>query len=174
MPASYQAPMRQDKIKKNKTLSQTQSTNLSSAKMTVGALLGTKGGGIISISPSDTLGRAVEILRDNGIGALVVTETDGTLCGILSERDIVRKLADTPGQTLPKLVEEIMVRKVVTCEPGDDLVSVLKRMRDGRFRHMPVVENEALVGMVTIGDVVNYRLAEVEHEALQLKQLVVG
>lgn len=67
-----------------------------------------------------------------------------------------------------------MTSKVETCDPADPLVSVLKRMTDGRFRHMPVVENSTLQGIVTIGDVVNFRLTELEHEALQLKQLIVG
>jgi CBS domain-containing protein len=165
--------MRQDKAK-DKTHSQTPASNMAVARSDVGALMKHKSNGVISIRPKETLGHAVEVLRDYGIGALVVTDDDGKLCGILSERDIVRKLADTPGRTLPQLVEDVMVRKVVTCTPEDDLTSVLVRMRDGRFRHMPVVENGALIGMVTIGDVVNFRLTEVEHEALQLKQLIVG
>lgn len=173
MPASYQAPMRQDKQKKT-THSQTKSSNLAAKGSNVGALLETKGNKVISVEPQDTLGRAVEVLRDHKIGALVVTDADGALCGILSERDIVRKLADTPGRTLPQLVEGVMVREVKTCGLNDDLVSVLKQMRDGQFRHMPVVEDGKLLGMVTIGDVVNFRLTEVEHEALQLKQLIVG
>lgn len=173
MPASYRPPIRGDSIKV-KTHSQSKSSNLTDSRSKVAALLKHKGGGIISIQPDDTLGRATEILRDHSIGALVVTDADGALCGILSERDIVRKLADTPGQTLPKLVEEIMVRDVITCGPDDDLVSVLKKMQAGRFRHMPVVQDGKLTAMVTIGDVVGYRLSEVEHEALQLKQLVVG
>ena len=92
----------------------------------------------------------------------------------LSERDIVRKLAETPGQTLPQTVAENMTRDVVTCGTQDTLVEVLRSMSEGRFRHMPVVEAGMLKGMVTIGDVVNYRLNELEHEALQLKQLIVG
>jgi CBS domain-containing protein len=165
--------MRQDKTKKT-TRSQTASSNMAGRDSQVAALLEKKSNAVIAVRPQDTLGRAVEILRDNGIGALVVTDDDGSLCGILSERDIVRKLADTPGRTLPQLVEGVMVRDVKTCRLDDDLLSVLKQMRDGRFRHMPVVDDGKLQGMVTIGDVVNYRLTEVEHEALQLKQLIVG
>ncbi|MEM1377375.1 MAG: CBS domain-containing protein [Pseudomonadota bacterium] len=173
MPSSFQPPIRQDNAS-GKTHSQTTASNTAAAPSLVWMLMKEKGGGIISIAPGDTLGKAVEVLRDNRIGALAVTNERGELCGILSERDIVRKLADTPGRTLPQKVQDIMVEKVVTCAPDDDLMSVLTKMRDGRFRHMPVVDDGALVGMVTIGDVVNYRLNEVEHEALQLKQLIVG
>ncbi len=157
-----------------RTHSQSQTSNTTSERATVTDILNTKGHEIFSIRPQETLGRAVEILRDKRIGALAVTDSAGSLCGILSERDIVRKLADTPGQTLPKQVEEVMTTKVETCGPDAPLISILKRMTTGRFRHMPVVENAALVGMITIGDVVNHRLTELEHEALQLKQLIVG
>ena len=137
-------------------------------------LISKKGGTTYTISSSDTLSTAVSVLRDRRIGALLVTGTDGQLEGILSERDIVRKLAETPGQTLPQTVGENMTAKVETCTPSDVLVTVLRRMNEGRFRHMPVVEDGKLCGMLTIGDVVNYRLNELEYEALQLKQMIVG
>ncbi len=137
-------------------------------------MISKKGGTTYTISSSDTLSTAVTVLRDRRIGALLVTGIDGTLEGILSERDIVRKLAETPGQTLPQTVGENMTTKVETCAPDDPLVKVLRRMNEGRFRHMPVVSNGTLSGMLTIGDVVNYRLNALEYEALQLKQMIVG
>lgn len=173
MPASYQAPMRKDQAKST-SQSQDQSSNLKAENATVGKIIEGRDRGIIAIRPGETLGRAVEVLRDERIGAVVVTDSTGALCGILSERDIVRKLADTPGHTLPQLVEDVMTRNVETCGPDDALISVLKRMTAGRFRHMPVLADTGLVGMITIGDVVNFRLTELEHEALQLKQLIVG
>ncbi|MEM7520186.1 MAG: CBS domain-containing protein [Pseudomonadota bacterium] len=173
MPTSYQSPMAGDKSKSS-TFSQSKSSNLSSANATVQNLLDGKDGHVFSIQPSETLGEAVKVLRDKRIGALMVTNGSGALTGILSERDIVRKLAETPGQTLPQLVEEVMTSTVVTCAPADTLVSVLRKMTDGRFRHMPVVAGETLVGMITIGDVVNFRLKELEYEALKLKQMIVG
>lgn len=175
MPQSYQPPLRKD-AKDKSTHSQSVETNLSGASMTVQMLLDHKGSGgsVFSIRPQDTIHTAVEALRDKRIGALVVTDANGALQGILSERDIVRKLADTPGKTLPHSVEDVMTKAVETCSPDEDLVSVLRRMTDGRFRHMPVVDDSGLVGMVTIGDVVNFRLTQLEHEALQLKQLIVG
>jgi CBS domain-containing protein len=165
--------MRKDK-ENARTHSQSQSSNTQSQTATVGKLLEGKGGDVISIQPGDTLGKAVEVLRDKRIGALIVTDDQGALCGILSERDIVRKLADTPGRTLPQQVKEVMTAKVETCGPGDTMMSVLQRMTAGKFRHMPVVDGSRIAGMITIGDVVNYRLNELEHEALQLKQLIVG
>lgn len=173
MPATYQAPMRQDQDKP-RTHSQSQSTNLKSAIATVSQVLGGKGNAVFSIQPDQTLGVAVTMLRDKGVGALLVTDETGDLVGILSERDIVRKLADTPGQTLPQLVGDVMTKEVETCTGADPIVSILKRMTVGRFRHMPVMEAGKLAGMLTIGDVINYRLTELEHEALQLKQLIVG
>lgn len=173
MPESYRAPMRKDK-ESGRTFSQSSTSNLSSDHAAVGKILTQKGSDVFSIGPEETLGRAVEVLRDRRIGALLVTDDSGALVGILSERDIVRKLADTPGQTLPQQVRGVMTQNVQTCAPDETLISVLKRMTAGRFRHMPVVDGTKLVGMVTIGDVINFRLTELEHETLQLKQLIVG
>lgn len=173
MPASYQAPMRKDQ-EKSRTHSQSSASNINTERLAVRDLLEGKSKDVFSITPEESLRRAVEVLRDKRIGALVVVDATGALCGILSERDIVRKLAETPGQTLPQKVGDVMTQKVETCAPEDTLVSVLKTMNTGRFRHMPVVDPAGLVGMITIGDVVSFRLNELEHEALQLKQLIVG
>ncbi len=173
MPSSYQAPTRGDADNRAST-SQSIQSNSNDSSITVKRLLSNKGNEIFSIGPKDTLHDAVNVLRDKRIGALVVTNTDGALVGILSERDIVRKLADTPGETLPKKVEEIMTKKIETCTEDEPVISVLSRMSNGRFRHMPVLDGEKLIGMITIGDVVNFRLNQLEFEALQLKQLIVG
>ena len=173
MPTSYQAPMAGDKVKRS-TSSQSVETNTKAEAGRIQDVLGRKGQDVITITETDTIASAVQVLRDKRIGALVVVNAEGRLAGILSERDIVRKLAETPGQTLPQTVAENMTRDVVTCGLQDTLIQVLRRMSEGRFRHMPVVEGDKLMGMVTIGDVINHRLNELEHEALQLKQLVVG
>lgn len=174
MPASYQAPMRRDREKKKRTHSQNSGSNLKTEGLTVMNLLEGRSNAVYAITPDESLGQAVNVLRDKGIGALLVTDDAGELCGILSERDIVRKLADTPGQTLPQKVGDVMTKEVKTCSPEDTLVSVLQTMNTGRFRHMPVTDPSGLIGMITIGDVVNFRLNELEHETLQLKQLIVG
>ncbi|MEM7523357.1 MAG: CBS domain-containing protein [Pseudomonadota bacterium] len=173
MPASYQAPMRKDQAA-SRTYSQSMASNTAADVSLVSDVLARKGNAVFTIGPEETLGAAVRVLGERGIGALVVTDEAGALRGILSERDIVRKLAETPGQTLPKKVGEIMTRDVKTCGPKEPLVSVLKTMSAGRFRHMPVVDGGKLVGMVTVGDVVHARLNELEQETLQLKQLIVG
>ena len=174
MPASYQAPMGGDKAKVSSS-SQSVSSNVQAETGRIHNVIERKGAkDPITIQETDTLASAVAILRDKRIGALIVVDAEGALAGILSERDIVRKLAETPGQTLPQTVADNMTKKVVTCSPQDTLIDVLKQMSAGRFRHMPVLEGKKIMGMITIGDVVNYRLNELEHETLQLKQLIVG
>ncbi len=173
MPTSYQAPMKGDDDKKS-WVSQSKQTNMATEPGNVSKLLENKGDVIFSIRPDQTLHEAVIILKEKRVGALIVTDEAGELIGILSERDIVRKLAETPGQTLPQKVEDLMTKKVEVCAPDETLISVLARMTNGRFRHMPVKRDGKLCGIVTIGDVVHYRLNELEHEALQLKQMIVG
>ncbi|GLQ34164.1 inosine-5-monophosphate dehydrogenase [Amylibacter marinus] len=171
MPTSYQSPMRQDQQGQN---TKSQSVELYDHNATVADLLDGKGRDVFSIKPEDTLKDAVVELRDRRVGALIVTDDSGALVGILSERDIVRKLADSPGQTLPQSVGSVMTKKVKVCGPSDLAIDVLKRMTEGRFRHLPVIENDQLIGMVTIGDAIHHRLTQLEHEALQMKQLIVG
>ncbi|MCE8514383.1 CBS domain-containing protein [Ruegeria pomeroyi] len=172
-PSSYQAPTRGDKADKT-TYSQSASSNLAQSQSTVADLLGGKGDAVFSVRPGDTIGQVVNVLKDKRIGAVLVTDQNGALVGILSERDIVRRMADTPGQTLPQQVEGLMTREVQTCAPDETLNAVLKRMTEGRFRHLPVLRDGKLCGMVTIGDVVNFRLRELEYEALKMKQMIVG
>lgn len=172
-PSSYQPPTRGDKADTT-TYSQTSGSNLAQSLTTVSKVLEAKGSDVVSVRPTDTIGTVVEVLRDRRIGAVLVTDAAGALVGILSERDIVRRMADTPGQTLPQSVSDLMTGQVQTCRPNEALIDVLKRMSEGRFRHMPVVDEAGLCGMITIGDVVNYRLRELEYEALQMKQMIVG
>ncbi|WP_417278677.1 CBS domain-containing protein [Celeribacter sp.] len=173
MPASY-TPKTRGAMADQHSHSQTIATNMSAAQATVGDVLATKGGDIIAIRPQDTVQHAVEIMSENRIGVVLVKDAPGALCGILSERDIVRQLAQTPGQTLPKTVDALMTTELKTTTMDETLVTVLRRMTDGRFRHLPVMEGEALIGLISIGDVVNYRLTALEYEALKLKQLIVG
>ncbi len=172
-PSSYQPPTRGDKAS-SATRSQSVESNLSHTNTTVAKLLEGKGDAVIAVRPNDTIHAVVDILRDKRIGAVVVTDQNGGLQGILSERDIVRRMADTPGQTLPQSVEDLMTRDVKTCAPEDTLNDVLKTMTEGRFRHMPVVSDSGLRGVITIGDVVHFRLKELEYEALRMKQMIVG
>ncbi|WP_377194042.1 CBS domain-containing protein [Ruegeria meonggei] len=172
-PSSYQPPTRGDKTDAS-TRSQSVESNLSHTQTTVSKLLEGKGDAVFAVRPTETIHSVVITLRDKRIGAVVVTDQNGTLLGILSERDIVRRMADTPGQTLPQSVEDLMTREVKTCAPGDLLNDVLKTMTEGRFRHMPVISDGKLHGVITIGDVVHFRLKELEYEALRMKQMIVG
>ncbi len=172
MPASYQPHTKADDP--DQTVSQSLETNLKAAEVTVRHVLDQKGRQVFSTAPDETIGTVVRLLRDNDIGAVMVMDGQSALAGILSERDIVRRLADTPGQTLPQTVGDLMTTNVETCTLDESLVSVLRRMTDGRFRHMPVMEDGAVIGLISVRDVVRYRLTALEYEALQLKQLIVG
>lgn len=172
-PNSYRPPIAADK-KPGKTHSQSVDTNMASETSTVSKILSKKGDYVATVGPDDTVATAVGVLKEKRIGALLVVDASGHMQGILSERDIVRKLAETPGQTLPQLVRDLMTSEVVTCAPNDSLDLVMKEMNDGRFRHMPVMDHGQLCGMISIGDVVNYRLMELEYESLQMKQMIVG
>lgn len=173
MPSSYQGKLRRDSAGPH-DVSQSVDSNLAKSVSTVANLLEKKGGDIVSVRPQETIAQAVELLRDKRIGAVVVTDAAGVLKGILSERDIVRKLAEVGPGTLSLTVADLMTREVVTCDPRERIIAVLQKMTDGRFRHMPVIDDGQMTGLVSIGDLVNYRLRELEYEALKMKQMIVG
>ena len=137
--------------------------------MTVTDILSRKGNQVHTIEPAATLNTAVKTLVERRIGALVVTGADGRIVGIISERDIVRVLGERGPAALDSPVAEAMTRKVVTCAQGDTIANIMERMTGGRFRHVPVVEQGRLAGIISIGDVVKARLGELEteHEALR-------
>ena len=127
------------------------------------------------VRPEQTIQTVVMLLRDKPIQAVLVRDDNGDMVSIPSERDIVRRVADTLSQTLPQKVRDLMTTKVVTCQLSDALVSVLRKMTDGRFRHMPVTDASGdLVGLVAIGDALNFHLDELKYEALRIKQMIVG
>ena len=127
------------------------------------------------VRPEQTIQTVVMLLRDKPIRAVLVKDDNGDMVGIPSERDIVRRVADTLSQTLPQKVRDLMTTKVVTCQLSDALVSVLRKMTDNRFRHMPVTDASGdLVGLVAIGDALNFHLDELKYEALRIKQMIVG
>jgi CBS domain-containing protein len=140
--------------------------------MTVKTILQNKGGDVVSIEPGATLREAVELLTERRIGALVVTGADRRLVGIISERDIVRTLARHGAAALDLPVTEAMTRKVVTCGLAETVSSVMERMTSGKFRHVPVIERDRLAGIVSIGDVVKFRLEEMERESSALRDYI--
>jgi CBS domain-containing protein len=137
--------------------------------MTVKAVLSSKGSDVSTIEPTASLASAINVLSQRRIGALVVTGAEGRIVGILSERDIVRTLAQSGAEALARPVAEVMTRNVVTCSERDTIADLMEKMTQGKFRHIPVVEQGRLAGIISIGDVVKRRVEELEHdgEALQ-------
>ncbi|BAT60161.1 hypoxic response protein 1 [Variibacter gotjawalensis] len=140
--------------------------------MTVKAILATKGSKVATIEPSATLAEAAKLLSELRIGAIIVTSVGDRVAGLLSERDIVRTLAAEGASALDKRVDQTMTRKVVTCGENDTLNMIMERMTAGRFRHMPVVESERLIGVISIGDVVKMRLEEMENEHNAMREYI--
>ena len=172
-PASYQPPTRGD-VAEKRTFSQTASSALQAGQTPASAVLAAKSSDIFTIGPDDTILSAVNLLGEKRIGALLVTDPAGELLGVLSERDIVRKMADIPGRTLKQPVSALMNPNAITCSPEDPIMEILTRMTENRSRHVPVMENGKLLGIITIGDIVSFRLKELEYESLKMKQMIIG
>lgn len=141
--------------------------------MTVAQILKEKGNEVVGIAGDASIAEAVDLLARHRIGALVVEGgREGTVAGILSERDIVRGLARDGAALLDTRVDAAMTRDVVTTTPGASIDRVRELMTRGRFRHLPVFEGGRLVGLVSIGDVVKHRIMETELEAAALKDYI--
>jgi CBS domain-containing protein len=142
--------------------------------MNVKAILATKklGGDVISIEPTADLATAAKLLSKHHIGSVVVRGAEERLVGILSERDIVRALSEQGAGALALPVGQVMTRDVATCREDDTVASIMERMTAGRFRHMPVVANGRLVGLISIGDVVKQRVEEVEGESEAMRDYI--
>jgi CBS domain-containing protein len=142
--------------------------------MKVSHLLEAKGSEVSTISQERTVDDAVALLKERGIGALVVTGATPPLVGMFSERDVVRALATSGEKALDQKVADLMSREVVTCTLATDLNELMTTMTERRFRHVPVVEDDRLLGLISIGDVVKARLEELEHEKRDLLDYVSG
>jgi CBS domain-containing protein len=140
--------------------------------MTVKTILSVKGNDVFSIEPTATIEGAVAMLTRHRVGALLVLGPDRRVIGILSERDIVRALAERGASVLSEPLAAVMTRKVVTCSQSDTVGSLMERMTTGKFRHLPVIEQDQLVGIVSIGDVVKHRLHEMEQESAALRDYI--
>ena len=140
--------------------------------MIVKSILATKGGDVVSIEPTATLETAVHKLAEHRIGALLVLGPDNRVVGILSERDVVRVMAERGAGVLAEPLSKVMTRKVVTCTQADTVASLMELMTTGKFRHVPVVEQERVLGVVSIGDIVKYRLREIEEESTALRDYI--
>jgi CBS domain-containing protein len=142
--------------------------------MTVRAILKTKGQRVITVASNTTINDVVATLTRESIGAVVVSDDGATVAGILSERDIINGLARHGAALLDRPASDLMVRSITTAKLDMPILNVLDLMTQGRFRHMPVLENGRLVGLVSIGDAVKARLDILESETAQLKDYIVG
>jgi CBS domain-containing protein len=140
--------------------------------MTVSIILAAKGREVATTEPSATLKSAVALLAEKRIGAVLVLGADHRIVGILSERDIVRAMAERGAAALDEPVSVSMTRKVSTCTESETIVSLMERMTEGKFRHLPVVDQGRLVGIVSIGDVVKYRLQEMERDSAAMRDYI--
>lgn len=142
--------------------------------MRIADILKYKGRTVHTVLPHSSVAEAVRALRDAGVGALLVCDGHGKICGIVSERDIVRGLDRHGSQLLAIEVADVMTRNVATCGPDETLTQAMAQMTRGRFRHLPVLDKGALVGLVSIGDLVKHRLREMELETGVLRDLVIA
>jgi CBS domain-containing protein len=140
--------------------------------MTVALILGTKGRDVVTTEPHRTLAEVAEILAARNIGAVVVVDGQCCVLGIVSERDIVRVLGKRGGSALHDAVSKHMTTNVVTVSEVDTVPATMEMMTNRRFRHLPVVEGAKLVGIVSIGDLVKHRLAEMEHEHSAMREYI--
>lgn len=130
--------------------------------------------GVVSLPPGSTVAKVAEVLSARKIGAVVISKDGKHLTGIVSERDVVRELGRRGPACLAETVDSIMTARVVTCTRADTAEAVMQKMTDGRFRHLPVVEGTEMVGLISIGDVVKARLAELAMEKDALEGMIKG
>lgn len=139
--------------------------------MFISDVLDRKGRAVARLLPTDTVEQAVHLLAGERIGAVVVEDRWQKLAGIFSERDLVRQLAAQGTALLSQELQKVMTHNVITCHPADRIDDILGVMTMNKVRHLPVVENDRLAGIVSIGDLVNYRLGEKQQEAAVLLEI---
>jgi len=140
--------------------------------MKVSSLLDNKNQHIISVSPDTEIGEVAEILRQHRIGAVIVLNGPDDIAGVLSERDIVRAVAEHGSPCLEFKAEQLMTKDVIRCALEDSIDRVMELMTEHRFRHLPVMDDRKLIGMISIGDVVKHKIEQVEAEAQQMRSYI--
>ena len=140
--------------------------------MTVATILAAKGHDVVTIEPSASLAAAARLLAEKRIGAVLILGADRRIVGILSERDIVRAIAERGADVLNEPVSVAMTRKVSTCNETELVSKIMERMSAGKFRHMPVVDQGQPVGMISIGDVVKHRLQAMEQDSVAMHDYI--
>ncbi|MCA1242592.1 CBS domain-containing protein [Stappia stellulata] len=140
--------------------------------MTVASILNQKGRDVVTERAGTSLREICSILGTRRIGAIVITAEGGKIEGIISERDVVRAISQDGVDALDRPVSDFMTASVVTCEPQETVNSVMARMTGGRFRHVPVVQDGKLAGLISIGDAVKHRMAQIEREAEDMRNYI--
>jgi CBS domain-containing protein len=142
--------------------------------VTVATILEKKGHEVLTVRPDQTVGETARLLYEKKIGSVLALRPDGSIAGVVSERDIVRGIAKMGPAVLERPVTDIMTPKVVVCSPKDDMVNVMACMTDRRVRHLPVLDGDRLIGIISIGDVVKARMADLESESETLREYIAG
>lgn len=140
--------------------------------MYVDTILRKKGDTVIAVEPETLVSAAAQILHENRIGAALVRDSSGKIIGVLSERDIVRGVAVNRETCLSMTVRDLMTHPVISCSPNDSIDRIMEQMTERRIRHLPVMQGDTLLGIISIGDVVKQRISEIEHESEALKQYI--
>jgi CBS domain-containing protein len=140
--------------------------------MTVAQILKSKGRAVVTASPDDTVRSIASTLSERRIGAVVIVEKNGSINGIVSERDVVHAIAKNGPKALDLKARQIMTADVHTCQPGDSEAELMGLMTNQRIRHLPVIEHGTLAGMISIGDVVKFRIEAIEREADEMKHYI--
>ena len=140
--------------------------------MKVSTILKEKGGKVITLEGKTSLEDAITTLARERIGAVVILDSRKQIAGVFSERDAVRAISEEGASALSKPIKGLMTRKVVSCSMEDTLDQLLEKMTQGRFRHLPVVENKRLAGIISIGDVVKHKIASSESEAEAMREYI--
>lgn len=144
---------------------------MGAAPMTIGAILHGRSGAVISARPADSVRAVVDLLAQNRIGAVPVVEGDAVV-GIFSERDIVRLLSSYGPDALDRTLDDVMTKSPVTCDSNMAVIGALSQMTQKRIRHLPVVDGGKMVGFVSIGDLVKYRIDRIEAEAAAMRDYI--
>lgn len=142
--------------------------------MLVREILDAKGADVVSIQPDAPITEAARLLKQHRIGAVIVVDASDNLRGIISERDLARGLAELGTKFLEGRVGLWMTRDPVTCAPEDRVDQLMRTMTTGRFRHLPVLQGDTVVGIISIGDVVKHRLQQLQAEAYHLRHYIAG
>jgi len=142
--------------------------------MSVSEILAAKGRDVFTADVDMTIHEISKILAKKRIGATVVLDKSGEVCGIASERDIVREVAKSGSDSLTQSISSCMTQKVISCDETETVDDLMEKMTKGRFRHLPVISNGKLTGIISIGDVVKRKIQKAEHEAEEMKRYIAG